>query len=54
MKNVGKNTWTDILAEIFHAGSQQLKFGQEDLRESVGWRSGERQREGDREREREK
>ena len=35
----GKNTWTVILAEIFHLGSPELNLGQEDSRESEGGRS---------------
>ena len=42
-ENVGKNTWTAILNEVFHPGSPQLKLGKEDSRESERWRSGKRE-----------
>ena len=38
-------TWTAVLAEIYQPGSPQVNLWQEDLRESEGGRSGEREKE---------
>ena len=43
-------TWMAILAEICHPGSPEGNLGQEDSREIVGGRCGEREKERQRER----